>query len=152
MNYMSTPVSKENMRAWISVVHTYQLCNDTLLERLKTIGLTLPQFDILVQLLREPKQSQQMLSERSFLVKSHISGLLAQMTEQGWIMRASDEADKRAKLVSLTPAGLIVAKKAAAIQSTVMRAMLAPLSEQQISDVETIMVTVAGALADLREK
>jgi MarR family transcriptional regulator, organic hydroperoxide resistance regulator len=149
---MSTPVSKEHMRAWLSVVQTYQLCNDTLLERLKTIGLTLPQFDILVQLLREPKQSQQMLAERSFLVKSHISGLLAQMTEQGWIMRASDEADKRAKLVSLTPAGLVVAKKAAAIQSTVMRAMLAPLSEQQINDVEIIMVMVAGALADLRRR
>jgi MarR family transcriptional regulator, organic hydroperoxide resistance regulator len=147
---MSTPISRENLRAWLSVVHTYQLCNDTLLERLKTIGLTLPQFDILVQLLREPKQSQQMLAERSFLVKSHISGLLAQMTAQGWIMRVSDEADKRAKLVSLTSAGVIVAKKAAAIQSTVMHAMLAPLSEQQINDVETIMVTVAGALQDLR--
>lgn len=150
MNYMSTLISKENMRAWLSVVHTYQLCNDTLLERLKAIDLTLPQFDILVQLLREPKQSQQTLAERSFLVKSHISALLAQMTEQGWIMRVSDEADKRAKLVSLTPAGLVVAKKAAAIQAIVMRAMLAPLSEQQIKDVETIMVTVARALADLR--
>jgi MarR family transcriptional regulator, organic hydroperoxide resistance regulator len=149
---MSTPISKENMRAWLSVVHTYQLCNDTLSERLKTLELTLPQFDILVQLLREPKQSQQMLAERSYLVKSHISGLLAQMTEQGWIMRASDEADKRAKLVSLTPAGQVIAKKAAAVQSTVMRAMLAPLSEQQICDVETIMVAVAEALAGLREK
>ena len=139
-------ISKDDLRAWTSVVRTYQLCSDMLISRLKPLDLTLPLFEILVSLLGTPNQTQQQLVDRSFVVKSHISGLLANMEERGWIKREAGEIDKRSKVVTLTAKGITLAKKAATIQIEVVSAMITPLSQKQIHDMETTMRTVAAAL------
>ena len=142
-------ISKDDLRAWTSVVRTYQLCSDMLISRLKPLDLTLPLFEILVSLLGTPNQTQQQLVDRSFVVKSHISGLLANMEERGWIKREAGENDKRSKVVTLTAKGITLAKKAATIQIEVVSAMITPLSQKQIHDMETTMRTVAAALEAL---
>jgi DNA-binding MarR family transcriptional regulator len=145
-------ITKEELRSWMSVVRTYQLCNDTLIEQLKQIDLKLPQFEVLVRLYYEPDQSQQQLAMHSYVVKSHMSGLLADMIERGWVKRSDSDSDKRSKLVSLTAKGSAVAKKAAAIQTEVVGAMLAPLNAKQVSDVELTMTLVSKALENFRAK
>jgi DNA-binding MarR family transcriptional regulator len=145
-------ISKDNLRAWTSVVRTYQLCSDTLISRLKPLELTLPMFEVLVSLLGTPNQAQQQLVDRSFIVKSHMSGLLANMEERGWITREAGQADKRSKLVALTAAGTNLAKKAATIQIDVISAMIAPLSQKQIYDMEATMRIVAAALVELENE
>jgi DNA-binding MarR family transcriptional regulator len=142
-------VSKEDLRAWTSVARAYQLCSDTLIARLKPLGLKLAQLEVLVRLLNEPQQTQQELARHSFVVKSHMSGLLVEMAANGWVKRADSETDKRSKVITLTPKGLVLAKKAAAIQFGVVSAMLTPLSAKQIRDVEATMSTVSRALIAL---
>ncbi len=149
---MQTPNSKKDLRSWMSVVRTYQLCNDTLNEQLKRIDLKLPQFEVLVRLYYEPDQSQQQLAMHSYVVKSHMSGLLADMLERGWVKRSDSKSDKRTKVVALTAKGLAVAKKAAAIQTEVVGAMLAPLSTQQVNEVEQTMTLVSKALENFRAR
>jgi DNA-binding MarR family transcriptional regulator len=142
-------ISIEDLRAWTSVVRAYQLCSDTLVARLKPLDLKLAQFEVLVRLLYEPEQTQQALAQHSFVVKSHMSGLLVEMAAKGWVKRADSETDKRSKVVTLTSKGLALAKKAAAIQTDVVSVMLEPLSKKQIRDVEAAMNTVSRALASL---
>jgi DNA-binding MarR family transcriptional regulator len=145
-----TTVSRQDLRAWTSVVRAYQLCSDALVMRLKTIDLKLPQFEVLVRLLYEPDQTQQQLAEASFVVKGHMSGLLADMVAKKWIKRRESPLDKRSNVVTLTARGLTLAKKAAAIQAEVVSAMLTPLSAKQIHDVEAAMQIVSAALDDLQ--
>jgi DNA-binding MarR family transcriptional regulator len=145
-----TLVSRQDLRAWTSVVRAYQLCSDALVMRLKVIDLKLPQFEVLVRLLYEPDQTQQQLAEASFVVKSHMSGLLAEMAARRWIKRSESALDKRSNVVTLTARGLTLAKKAAAIQAEVVSAMLTPLSAKQIHDVEAAMQIVSAALSDLQ--
>lgn len=145
-----TTVSRQDLRAWTSVVHAYQLCSDALVARLKTIDLKLPQFEVLVRLLYEPGQTQQQLAEASCVVKSHMSGLLAEMVARQWIKRSESALDKRSNVVMLSARGLTLAKRAAAIQAEVVSAMLTPLSAKQIHDVETAMRIVSAALVDLQ--
>jgi DNA-binding MarR family transcriptional regulator len=150
---MTTPsaISKDDLRAWMSVVRTYQLCSDTLIAKLKPLDLTLPLFEILVSLLAIPNQTQQQLVARSFVVKSHMSGLLADMVERGWVKRSVGAVDKRSKVVALTAKGTTLATKATTIQIEVVSAMIAPLSQKQIRDMEATMNTVATALAALQQ-
>jgi DNA-binding MarR family transcriptional regulator len=139
-------VSKEDLRAWLSVVRAYQLCNDALIEKLKPLGLKLPQYEVLVRLLHEPTQTQQQLALHSFVVKSHMSGLLSDMLERGWIKRSENDQDKRSKVISLTTKGAALAKKAAFVQNEVVGVMLAAMSKKQIIEVEQVMTSVAQAL------
>ena len=149
---MSRAPSKEDLRAWVSVIRTYHLCNAALIHRLKPLGLKLAQFEVLVRLLHEPGQSQQQLAANSFVVKSHMSGLLAEMIEQGWVKRGEQEGDKRSKPASLTAKGQALARKAAAVQDEVVGAMFAPLTRRQISDTEQIMKTVSDTLLNFGER
>jgi DNA-binding MarR family transcriptional regulator len=144
-------ISKDELRAWMSVVRTYQLCSDTLITKLKPLDLTLPLFEILVSLLANPNQTQQQLVARSFVVKSHMSGLLADMVERGWVKRSVGAVDKRSKVVALTAKGATLAAKATAIQIEVVSAMIAPLSQKQIRDMEATMNIVATALEALQQ-
>lgn len=143
---MTREVSREDIRSWMSVIRTYNLCNVSLINRLKPLGLKLAQFEVLVKLLHDPEQSQQKLAANSYVVKSHMSGLLSDMIENGWVKRSEHESDKRSKLISLTPGGLALAKKAAIVQAEVVGTMFAPLTKKQISDTEKIMDTVSKAL------
>jgi DNA-binding MarR family transcriptional regulator len=143
---MKDAISKEHLRAWTSVVRTYQLCNDTLIAELEPIGLKLPQFEVLVRLLYQPGQTQQQLAANSFVVKSHMSLLISHMVDAGWVKRSENENDKRIKIVSLTSKGMMLAKKAADIQMRVVGTMLAPLSKKQILDIEQGMNSVTAAL------
>ncbi len=143
---MTSAITKNELRAWMSVVRTYQLCNDALIRELKPLGLKLAQFEVLIKLLYEPAQSQQKLAANSYVVKSHMSGLLNEMSELGWVKRGEQENDKRHKLISLTAKGKNLANKASQVQAKVIGAMFAPLSKKQIIDTEQIMYTVKIAL------
>jgi len=64
-----------------------------------------------MELLREPRLTQRALAERLRLTKSGASRLLARLAAAGWVARQVDEADKRARRVSLTAVGSRLAKK-----------------------------------------
>jgi DNA-binding MarR family transcriptional regulator len=140
---MTSAISKEDLRAWMSVVRTYNLCNDALINVLKPLGLKLAQFEVLVRLLYEPEQTQQKLAANSYVVKSHMSGLLNEMMQNGWVKRTEHENDKRSKLISLTPKGVVLAKKAAEVQSLVVNTMFEGLSKKQIKETEQMMNAVS---------
>jgi DNA-binding MarR family transcriptional regulator len=148
---MASLISKEDLRAWMSVVRTYNLCNDTLINALKPLGLKIAQFEVLVKLLYDPEQTQQKLAANSYVVKSHMSGLLTEMMENGWVRRNEDEKDKRSKVISLTPKGFALANKAAAVQASVVGAMFAPLSKKQIRETEQTMDAVTVALVKFNQ-
>jgi DNA-binding MarR family transcriptional regulator len=143
---MKEAISRENLRAWTSVVRTYQSCNDTLIAELASLDLKLSQFEVLVRLLYLPEQTQQELAANSFVVKSHMSLLISDMVDRGWLKRNDSEHDKRIKIVSLTSKGTALAKKAADIQTRVIETMLAPLSKKQIVEIEQAMNSVTQAL------
>jgi DNA-binding MarR family transcriptional regulator len=148
---MASAISKEDLRAWMSVVRTYNLCNDSLISALKPLGLKLAQFEVLVRLLYEPEQTQQKLAGNSYVVKSHMSGLLSEMMQNGWVKRSEHENDKRSKLISLTPKGLVLAKKAAAVQAMVVNTMFEDLTKKQIKETEQLMNAVSQKLEKFKQ-
>ncbi len=135
--------------AWIAVVRTYQKCSDTLTALIKPLGLKLAQHDVLMNLLLQGALSQQALAEKSFVTKSHMSAVLGDMLVKGWIKRSDSTTDKRSKIIRLTPQGTALARRSYAAQLQVVDAMMAPLSDRQVHELERISLGAIVALDTL---
>jgi DNA-binding MarR family transcriptional regulator len=143
-------MSVRGIGAWLAVVRTYQRCSEVLTAQIKPLGLKLAQHDVMMSLLVTPEQTQQQLAERSFVTKSHMSAVLTDMAALGWISRTESSADKRSKLITLTPRGLVIAGHALAAQANVVAVMMNPLTDRQITELEKLSRNAATALSDSR--
>jgi DNA-binding MarR family transcriptional regulator len=95
--------------------------------------------------------SQQVLAQRCFTAKSHISALLTSMQERGWLRREHHPQDARAKSLYLEPAGQAIAERGKLIQTEVVKVMAKAISPLQMQQVHEAMLTVNAALqAQLR--
>jgi DNA-binding MarR family transcriptional regulator len=150
-NDVAPEPSAEAVRSWLSVVQAYNLCDALLARELSAIGLRNAEYEILANLLREPGISQQVLAERCFTAKSHISTLLSGMQERGWLRRESHPTDARAKSLYLEPEGQRIAERGKLLQSKVVKVMAKAISPKQMQQVHEAMVAVNSALeAQLR--
>jgi len=79
-----------------------------------------------------------------------VSMLVAQMEKQGWVQRESDSADARVKRLSLTEAGMAVARQTLQVQAEVVSAMVASASEADMEVVTRVMDRASEALEAMR--
>jgi DNA-binding MarR family transcriptional regulator len=135
------------LSAWLALVRTYQKCSEVMSASIKPLGLKLAQHDVLMSLLLEPQQSQQQLAQRSFVTKSHMSGVIVQMVEHGWLKRADSAIDKRSHVVTLTTSGKALARRAFAVQTQVVQLMMQALSDKQMADLESMSRDAEVALS-----
>jgi DNA-binding MarR family transcriptional regulator len=142
----SAALDPQAVRTWLSVVRAYNLCDLTLAAGLAPLKVRTAEHEILANLLREPGLSQQALAARCFSAKSHISTLLASMEERGWVRRDADPADARAKRLSLTRSGQVLARRTVAVQAAVVQAMTNGFAAADLVFVEDTMREVSARL------
>lgn len=152
MNNSKTSAQSEipkvrGMGAWLAIVRTYQQCSETLSDGIKPLGLKLAQHDVMMNLLMSTTLTQQELAERSFVTKSHMSAVLVEMAELGWVNRLGHAQDKRSKVITLTSEGLALAQSAWKVQAAVVKVMMSPMSQQQISEIQDFSLQAYKALA-----
>ena len=148
---MSRPASKTDSRAvkaWLSVVRAYHLCDALMARRLAELGVRTAEHEVLANLLREPGISQQTLAARCFSAKSHISGLVSALEQRGLARREPDPADARAKCLHLTPEGEALARRTGAVQAEVVRLMTQEFSAAELAQVEQVMGRLGGLLEE----
>jgi DNA-binding MarR family transcriptional regulator len=146
-----TPPSPHGTQAWLAVVRAYNLCDAVMTGRMAELGVRIAEHEVLANLATAPGITQQQLAARCFVAKSGISMLLAQMEERGWVRREADAADARVKRLQLTPAGEALARQTLAVQSDVVRAMVADDSDAELDQVRDSMLRVSQRLEALRE-
>lgn len=129
----------EATRSWLAVVRAYHLCSELLTLRLGALGVRTADHEILMNLRREPGLSQQALAARCFTAKSHISHLLGELVDRGWVKRESDPADGRVKRLVLTPSGSRMAERTAAVQVEVVTLMTAGATPADLATVQAAM-------------
>jgi DNA-binding MarR family transcriptional regulator len=133
-------------RSWLSVVRSYHLCSELMARRLAALGVRTAEHEVLSNLRREPGLSQQILAARCFTAKSHISGLLTELEQRGWVRREPDPADARAKRLYLQPAGAAMAEQTAAVQAEVVALMARAAGPAALAQVQAAMDAVSEAL------
>jgi len=134
------------VRSWLSVVNAYHLCDALMARRLAELGVRTPEHEILANLRRDPGITQQVLALRCFSAKSHISALLTLLEGRGWVRREPDPADARAKRLFLAPQGERIAARTAAVQATVVAAMVDGETAATLREVTEAMQRVGARL------
>ena len=96
---------------------------------LAPLGLTYPQYLALLVLWETDSIGVNDLGERLFLDSGTLTPLLKRMQAAGWVERERDQADERRVIVTLTPAGRALRRRAAQVPFALAQATGCGLDE-----------------------
>ena len=107
------PPDRNGPEAWRRAIHSFVRRFGLLEDDITPCGQPLPtsHAHALMELLRDPGLTQKDLAERLGLTKSGSSRLLSRLEATGRVVRRVDDADNRAKRVSLTDKGRALTQK-----------------------------------------
>lgn len=103
------------LRLWLRMLTCTQLIEKKVRTGLRDeFGTTLPRFDLMAQLEREPEgMKMNQLSRRMMVTGGNITAVTDQLVKEGLLERINLPNDRRAWLVRLTPTGRSLFKKMA---------------------------------------
>ena len=92
------PVLKE-------LVTTYQTFEQYSAGHVKSMGLTMTQFDVIATLGNQSPMACKELGNKTLVSKGTLTGVLERLEEKGFVSRESNPDDARSQLISLTKSG-----------------------------------------------
>ena len=98
---------KAQLRLWLRMLAITKTVSQEIRSRLRIVfGVTLPQFDILAQLYREPRGLRLgELSRRTMVTNGNVTGLADRLEAEGLLRRETLDDDRRVTVARLTPLG-----------------------------------------------
>ena len=125
------------------------------MEETAGFDMTPVQFAILSALLADPGEDQVTLARKVAFDPATFGSVIGRLEGRGWVRRAPDAADRRRKLLWVTPQGVEVAQKMKGAVARVQRRILEPLApgerEQLVALLDRLVAGhegVAGSPAD----
>jgi MarR family transcriptional regulator, organic hydroperoxide resistance regulator len=128
------------VRVWFRFIRLENRLQIAVSERLREIGLSVPQCDVLTTLTEAEGVSQQDLAKRLYVTKGNISGLLDRLEGAGLVERRSTAADRRQYEIYLTPVGRELAERAICIQHALIGATLGRLPAEDLAAFERLLI------------
>lgn len=119
--------------------------------RVRTTGLTRPQWLALVRLKRRPGASQSELADMMEIEKAPAGRIFDRMEEKGWIERRADPVDRRVNRIYLTELGEQVHSVIMPISLATVHDALAELPRQDRAELARLLATVKTTLVGLAE-
>jgi DNA-binding MarR family transcriptional regulator len=118
--------SKPETRLWLRMLSTTKLISGEIRKRLRAeFGATLPQFDLMAQLYREPDGLRLgELSKRTMVTNGNITGLVERLEADGLVVRETPTGDRRVTVARLTEGGTRLFSAMAAAHEGWLRDML----------------------------
>jgi DNA-binding MarR family transcriptional regulator len=95
------------LKLWLRMLACTMRVENAIRSRLRTgFDITLPRFDLMAQLERQPEGLRMgELSRRMMVTGGNVTGIVAQLEREQLVARVIDPQDGRAFVVKLTPAG-----------------------------------------------
>jgi len=128
------------VRVWFRLIRLEARMQAAVGERLRKIGVSIPQCDVLTTLTEQEGISQQELAMRLYVTKGNISGLIDRLEEAGLVERRSTEVDRRQHAIHLTEAGRQMAEKAIGVQHSWIATTLGRMTDADLEALETQLV------------
>jgi MarR family transcriptional regulator, organic hydroperoxide resistance regulator len=136
---------ERSIRVWFRLIRLEARMQAAVGERLRLIGVSIPQCDVLTTLSEVEGVSQQELAKRLYVTKGNISGLLDRLESAGLVERRPAAADRRQHSIHLTDPGRAMALKAIAVQHRWIASTLGRMDEADLKALELQLI----ALRDL---
>ena len=146
------PSNDRAIRVWFRFLRLESRIQSAVADRLRTIGLSVPQCDVLTTLTETEGISQQELAQRLYVTKGNISGLLDRLARAGLVERRSTAADRRQYAIYLTAEGRAAAERAIAVQHALIAATFGRLPAEKIAEFETLLIATRDLVRAHRER
>jgi len=117
--------------AWIHLLRAYMKIDRLIEQRLRSFGLTHPQFGLLNQLSRSHGPTQQECSHALYVDKANLSGIVDRLSRTGLVDRIPDPVDRRYNRIYMTPRGRDVLAAARAEVEALLREVFGGLSSEE---------------------
>ena len=129
------------LRLWLRMLTCSQLIEKQVRAGLRDeFNTTLPRFDLMAQLEREPQgMKMNELSRRMMVTGGNITPVTDQLVKEGWVERMELPHDRRAWLVRLTPAGRSLFKKMAKRHEAWIVAAFSSLSQRDVHQLHELL-------------
>ncbi len=127
------------MRVWFRFLRLHQRVSTAMTARLKRIGLSVPQFDLLSTLSEREGITQSELAERLYVTKGNVSGLVDRLVEAGMVERRAIASDKRSYALHLTAHGRELARQGLGTQREYVGATLGKLPPAEIAQLDQLV-------------
>lgn len=141
------------LKLWLRLLACTTRVENVIRQRLRSeFGTTLPRFDLLAQLDREPEGlSMGELSARMMVTGGNVTGIVDQLEGEGLVVREDHPNDRRAFRVCLTPAGRRQFRRMAAVHETWIVELFEGWSPAQKSQVHDLLATLKQHLTRSQE-
>ncbi|CAN7715716.1 MarR family winged helix-turn-helix transcriptional regulator [Bosea sp. LjRoot237] len=140
------PWELPRFKNWLAVARMHQLWKKVFSEALAPLGIQLAHYDVLANVFRTPGLTQQALAEKLLVGRSAMSMLLPELERRGLIERRSDDTDRRVRRLWLTLEGETLTRKALAIHTNKIEAMMGVLNDEECNTVGEMMWRVVKYL------
>lgn len=143
---------RQSLRLWLRMLSCTVLIEDVVRGRLRNqFSTTLPRFDLMAQLQREPSGLRMgELSRRMMVTGGNITGITDQLEREGLVVRVSDDVDRRAFRVSLTARGREEFSRMAKQHEAWIDQMLAGLDHDEKEQLIGLLSRVKHDVSSLR--
>ena len=139
-------------RVWFRLLRLQTRINLAITERVRTLGLSVPQCDVLTTLTEREGISQQELAERLYVTKGNISGLIDRLEAAHLVERRALEGDKRSHAIYLTPQGRALAEQGIDVQRRFVVDSLGRMDAQDLAKFESLIVQVRDLVREGQSK
>lgn len=133
MNFL--PVLKE-------LVTTYQAFEHYSAAHVKSLGLTMTQFDVIATLGNQPPMSCKDLGNKTLVSKGTLTGVLERLEEKGYVSRGSNPEDARSQLVCLTKSGQKLFEKVFPAHMEFLGKAFSKLSATELAQLRTSLAAL----------
>ncbi len=143
------PRRKMALRIWLRLLTSSQLIEKLVRSRFRTeFDTTLPRFDVMAALAREPKGQTMGDVSRWLLVSSgNITGIISRLEEDGLVTRTRSADDRRTHLVRLSRKGREEFQRMSLAHEQWIRNLLSGMSRREMATLDELLIKVKVSLA-----
>jgi DNA-binding MarR family transcriptional regulator len=139
---------KADLRLWLRLLSCANLIEAEIRRRLRDeFATTLPRFDLMAQLDREPDGlTLGEISRRMMVSNGNVTALAASLVADGLVERRAHATDRRAQFLCLTPHGRLIFGRQSAAHENWIVALLAGVSERDRALMYRLLAVVKTAV------
>lgn len=127
-------------RVWFRFMRLHQRMLMKMTARVRALGLSIPQFDLLSTLTEREGISQNELAERLYVTKGNVSGLVDRLVQAGLVERRAIAGDRRSYAMHLTPEGRRLAEEGIKTQRDFVAQTLGKLPEGDLAELDRLVL------------
>lgn len=134
------PEPAEPDRVWFRFMRLHQRMLGQMTARIRELGLSIPQFDLLSTLTEREGISQSELAERLYVTKGNVSGLVDRLVQAGLVERRAIAGDRRSYAMHLTAEGRRLAEAGMAAQRGYVAQTLGKLPADDLAELDRLVL------------